>query len=192
VSGRSLPAFILQRDTGDSAGQALANQPRNPESGLIVAKPRTVDVGDAIALGIGAAWLRRKGQIRAQTIRGGKARPLANQHGNHAGPENGADFVAQGDPRPRCNHGMADFDSVASQLRNQAPDNLDGVSIDRRRRQAVADNDRKPARAADTTREQMLRRLIERSSEVGTPQIFLPVACAAADIKCLETKIVEA
>src|ERR1700736_1092668 len=41
-----------------------------------------------------------------------------------------------------------------AQPRNKAPDELDGVSIDRRRRQAIADNDRKPAGAGVKIREQ--------------------------------------
>ena len=50
---RRTAALVLQRDAGDLPGEALADQPGDSQCGLIVAKPRAVDVGNAIALGIG-------------------------------------------------------------------------------------------------------------------------------------------
>src|SRR3981081_4688868 len=135
----------------------------------MVAEPRAVDVGDTIALGVGEAWPRREGQVSAETIGGRQARPLSYQPHNHACPKNGADLIAQCDPRARCDHGIADFDSLDSQSWNEVPDEFDRVSIDRRRRQAIADDDGKLARAAAMACQQVLRSLVERSPEVGPP-----------------------
>src|SRR3982074_735347 len=50
-------------------------------------------------------------------------------------------------PAPGPNHGLSDLDPIDGQSRNEASDEFDRVSIDRRRRQAIADGDRKLARA---------------------------------------------
>ena len=54
------------------------------------------------------------------------------------------------------------------------------------------DDDRKLTGAAGTTRQKLRRIRIERSSEVGPPEIILPVAYTAGDIECRETKTAEA
>ena len=115
-----------------------------------------MDVGDAIALGVGEAGLGGEGQIGAQTVGRRQARPLANQHHHHARPNNGADLIAQRDPRARRDHGTIDFDAVGGQSRNEAADQFDRVSVDRGWRQAIADDDREPAWAAVAVRQQML------------------------------------
>jgi hypothetical protein len=51
---------------------------------------------------------------------------------------------------------MADFDIVDEKSRDEAADERNGVSVDRRRRQAVADDDREPARRPAMTFQQML------------------------------------
>src|ERR1700729_964155 len=52
---RSAAALILQGHAGDFAGETFADQPRDLRGRLVMAKPGAVDVGNAIALGIGAA-----------------------------------------------------------------------------------------------------------------------------------------
>ena len=87
---------------------------------------------------------------------------------------------------------MAGFDSLGSQSANQASEEFDRVGMDCRRRQAVAEDDRKLTRAAGTARQPLRRIRIERTSEVGPPEIILPVAYTAGDIECVETKIAKA
>src|SRR5215218_10777857 len=76
-------AFVLQRHAGDPARDALARQPRDLEGGLFVAQPRAVDVGHAIALLIGEADARCKGEIGAEAVGRRQAGPLADQHHHH-------------------------------------------------------------------------------------------------------------
>ena len=86
---------------------------------------------------------------------------------------------------------MTDFDSLRGQSRNEAPDKLDRVSMDSRRRQAIGNDDCKLRRAAGVARQQMLGLRIEPASEVGTPEIIRPVADATGDSMGRETKIIE-
>src|SRR4051812_22617551 len=71
------PAFVLQRHAGDLARDAFTHQPRDLEGGFIVAQPRAVDVGHAIALLVGETDARRKGQIRAEAVGRRQAGSLA-------------------------------------------------------------------------------------------------------------------
>ena len=87
-----------------------------------------MDVGDAVAFGVGAARPRREGEIGAETVRRGKPRPLADQHQQHARVDERADLVTQRDPCARCNHRAADLDRLGSELRNV---NIDERDFDR-------------------------------------------------------------
>jgi hypothetical protein len=174
-------AFILQRDTGDSPRQPLADQPRNPESRVLVAKSGAVNVGDTIAFGIAETNSRGEGQISTKTVWRGQARPLADQHDNHVRSEDRADFVAERDPRAGRDHGMADFNPIGGQAPNEAPYNRYRVGVDCHRRQAIADDKCKLAGPAATACQQLLRRPIECSSEVGALEILLSVGRSAED-----------
>jgi len=48
-------ALILQRDAGDLAAQAFADQPGDSESSLVATNPPAVDIGNTIAIGVGEA-----------------------------------------------------------------------------------------------------------------------------------------
>src|SRR3954452_21421237 len=109
---RSVATLVLQSDAGYGPGQAFTDQPGDPDSRLVIAQPSAMDVRDAIALGIGQANSRPKGQIGPETVGGGKPRPFADQHHDHSCRENGADVIAQGNSRTRRNDHMADTDLV--------------------------------------------------------------------------------
>src|SRR5689334_2816471 len=65
---RSVATFILQRNARDFAGYPLPNQPRNLERRLLASEPGAVDVGDAVAVGIGAGTFRGEGQVGAEAV----------------------------------------------------------------------------------------------------------------------------
>ena len=107
-----------------------------------------MDVGHAIALLIGEADARRKGEIGAEAVGRRQAGPLADQHHHHPRAEHSADLVAQRHPRARCDHDMAEPDPRLRQARGKMANQFDGVDIDGRRRQPVADHDHNLACAA--------------------------------------------
>ncbi len=171
--------------------QTFADQPRDPECGLVMAEPGAMDIGDAIALGVGAADLWRESHVGAEAIGCRQARALADQHQDHLGAENRADLVAERDARAACDHGTADLDSIEAQSRDEVLDQRDGMGVDRRRRQAVADHDREPARIPAMARQQQMRGRVERPPEIRAPQIVGAVAGPAMDLDRLEAETVQ-
>ena len=165
---RAKPSRISQRDL---------------EGGLIVAQPGAVDVGDAIALRIGAAELsarrsdRRRG-CRAPT--GPAARRSASQSCARR------EFAPISSPSATRAPDATTAWPISIRRRPAAAsgaDQFDRVGIDRRRRQAIADDDRKLARAAVHGSPQLGGIRIEHPPEVGPPEIFLPVARPAGDLE---------
>ena len=74
----------------------------------IGAQPVGADVGDAVALGVGAAAARLPGEVDAEAVGGGQAGALADQHGDRFGAHRLADVVAERDASlfghdDRCN-----------------------------------------------------------------------------------------
>ncbi len=65
--------------------------------GFRIAQPGAVDIGDAVAVGIGEADPRREGEIGAEAVGRGQAGPFADQHHQHAGADDGTDLVTQRD-----------------------------------------------------------------------------------------------
>src|SRR5882724_6112660 len=60
---RAVAAFVLQRNPGHFSRQPLTDQPRNLDGGFVVAEALAMDIGDAIAVGVGETDLRRERQI---------------------------------------------------------------------------------------------------------------------------------
>jgi hypothetical protein len=134
-------AFILERDARQLPPKTFADKPGDPESSLIGAQARAMDIGDAVALGVAASTLWGKGDIGSKTVRCRKAGPLANQDRDHARLKQAADLIAQRHPRAGCDHDRREFNRTQSG--NQTADQFDRMRMDRRRRKAIADHDRK-------------------------------------------------
>ena len=191
---RSAAAFILQRDAGDFPRQALANQPRDPAT-----RPRRSRARRAWMLEtqLRSASVQaepgREGQISPEAVGRGQARPLADQHDDHARAEHGADLVAQRDPRAGGDHGMADLDA------RRAPIAESGCRTSSTACALTADGDR-PSPTTIASRHEPASRLasrcceawIEHSPQIGTPQIVLAVARAACDLERLKAEIAKA
>ena len=157
--------------------EPLADQPRDPRSRLVMTKSGAVDVGNAIALGVGAAGPRCEGQIRARDCPGWKDPAVRRSASPACGRQGSRRSRRRAQParrmRPRRNrlrcHRMA--------RRGTRPrTSSTRVAVDRRGRQAVADHDRKPARPAAMRRQRTLRGFVQHSPEIGAPQIILAVA----------------
>ena len=69
--------LLFQADAGQAAGSGLGRQPGQFGGGLLIAEPGRMDVGQAVALGIGPAHPRRPGEVDAQRVGHRQARPLA-------------------------------------------------------------------------------------------------------------------
>src|SRR3954451_19842265 len=175
-------ALILQCQAGQFAGKTFPNQPSNPERCCIIAEPTAMDVRYAVPIGIRAADLRRVGKISSQAIKGGQAGPLSDQYHDHPRSQGFADLVSQSDPGAARDDRSIDFDAVDSQSRNKASHDLDGMSIDRGCRQAVADDHGEPARPVSMAQQRIFRSLIEPATEIGAPQIVGALARAAAHL----------
>ncbi|AFP37990.1 hypothetical protein MSMEI_1517 [Mycolicibacterium smegmatis MC2 155] len=106
-----LSEFVwAERAEGGVAGGVLEVDARAPERDGAVDQGRCdagglgvsqavgwVDVGDAVAVGVGAARLRQMGQIDAETVGDAEPGPLADDHQKRADAGLRADVIAQAD-----------------------------------------------------------------------------------------------
>ncbi len=99
-----------------------------------------MDVGDAVAIGVRQSDPGRHGQIGTEAIGSRQTRTLAKQDHHHVRAEQFPDLIAERNPGPCRNGHMTNCDVVGTKHRNQPPQQFDGVSMDCRRRQTIADD----------------------------------------------------
>jgi hypothetical protein len=99
------------------------------------------DVGQAVAVGVGAVGVRMPGEIGSEAVGRGEAGTFADEDEAEAGSEMETDGVADGDPALLYQSKRGDGPACDEELREKMCEQGDGVALDGQSREAIGDDD---------------------------------------------------
>ncbi|OIQ98234.1 hypothetical protein GALL_198280 [mine drainage metagenome] len=140
-------------------------------------QPLGAHIGDAVALGVGAAHTRAVGQVDAETVGRAQAGALADQHHHLAGTQQRADFVAQRHARLLGHHHGAD--APAGQALAGFDEQGHGVLLRGARRKAVGDDEHHVAGIGMQRGQAFAAGGVGPAAEVGAAQVLRAVGGGA-------------
>jgi hypothetical protein len=98
------------------------------------------DVGQAVAVGVGAIRVGMPGEVGSETVRRGEAGAFADKDEAEAGPEMEADGVANGHPALLYQSEWGNSPPCTEEIREKACKQGNGIAFDRQSREAVGDS----------------------------------------------------